>query len=57
MSASVKLYITIFNALALALYFFAIGLSDNDNTFRIRRKLFIYALIGSIVLNLILYLR
>jgi Kef-type K+ transport system membrane component KefB len=57
MSASSNLYITIFNALGLALIFFIIGLSVDDNKMRERMKVFGFAVIASVLLNLFLYLR
>ena len=57
MSASSNLYITIFNVLGLVFIFFIIGLSVDDNKMRERMKVFGFAVVGSIVLNLILYLR
>jgi Kef-type K+ transport system membrane component KefB len=57
MSASSNLYITIFNVLGLVFIFFIIGLSIDDNKMRERMKVFGFAVVGSIVLNLILYLR
>jgi Kef-type K+ transport system membrane component KefB len=57
MSASSNLYITIFNVLGLVFIFFVLGLSIDDNKMRERMKVFGFAVVGSIVLNLILYLR
>ena len=57
MSASSNLYITIFNVLGLVFIFFVLGLSIDDNKMRERMKVFGFAVVVSIVLNLILYLR